>query len=198
MAPASPDPPSEGEAEGATERVEGETDLPRNSRASGETPRLRPVTDDDVPFLARLYASTREEELAAVGWAEEQKAEFLRQQFDAQRAWYAEQYASATFDVIEVAGEPAGRLYVARWPREVRIVDISLLPAWREHGIGSRLLQALFAEADAAGKPVSIHVERFNRARRLYQRLGFALREDKGVYLLLQREPWSGVARGEP
>jgi GNAT superfamily N-acetyltransferase len=152
-------------------------------------PRLRAATDADLPFLLRLYASTREEELAAVDWSSEQKEAFVRQQFEAQHAWYAEQYAPAgtSFDVVELDGEPVGRLYVARWPREVRIVDISLLPPWRGRGLGSRLLRELFAEADAAGKPVTIHVERFNPALRLYARLGFALREDKGVYLLLER-----------
>ena len=148
---------------------------------------LRPATDADLPFLSRLYASTREEELAGVDWPQEQKDGFARQQFEAQHAWYREQYAGASFDVVEVDGEPAGRLYVARWEREVRVVDISFLPEHRGRGFGSVLLVALFAEADAAGKPVSIHVERFNPALRLYGRLGFAFREDKGVYLLLER-----------
>ena len=156
---------------------------------------LRPATDADLPFLCRLYASTREEELAGVDWPQEQKDAFLRQQFEAQHAWYREQYAGASFDVVEANGEPAGRLYVDRWPREVRIVDISLLPQHRGRGFGSALLAALFAEADAAGKPVSVHVERFNPALRLYGRLGFAFREDKGVYLLLER-PLGAAAPG--
>jgi len=155
--------------------------------------RLRPATDDDLPFLARLYASTREEELADVDWPAAQKEAFVRQQFEAQHAWYREHYAKAAFDVVEVDGQPAGRLYVDRWEREVRIVDISLLPEHRGRGLGSTLLESLFAEADAAGKRVSVHVERFNPALRLYERLGFLFREDKGVYLLLER-PVGGVA----
>ena len=155
--------------------------------------RLRSITDADLPFLFRLYASTREEELAGVEWPSEQKEAFVRQQFEAQHAWYQENYAGASFDVIEVDGEPAGRLYVARWENEVRIVDISLLPEHRGRGLGGALLAELFAEADAAGKPVSVNVERFNPALRLYHRLGFAFREDKGVYLLLER-PVGGVA----
>ena len=160
-------------------------------------PWLRPIRDDDLPFLARVYASTREEELATVvDWSEEQKQAFLRQQFEAQHAWYQENYANAAFDVVEVDGQPAGRFYVDRWEREVRIVDISLLPEHRGRGLGGALLAALFAEADAAGKPVSVHVERFNPALRLYERLGFRFREDKGVYLLLERPVGGGAAAG--
>jgi hypothetical protein len=33
----------------------------------------------------------------------------------------------------------------------------------------------------------NIHVERFNRARRFYERLGFREIADRGVYLLLER-----------
>jgi ribosomal protein S18 acetylase RimI-like enzyme len=108
-------------------------------------------------------------------------------QFDAQRAWYGEHYADASFDVVLVDGEPAGRLYVHRGEREIRIVDIALLPEHRGGGVGTSLLRSLIAEADEAGKSLTIHVERLNPALRLYERLGFALAEDKGVYLFLER-----------
>jgi ribosomal protein S18 acetylase RimI-like enzyme len=50
------------------------------------------------------------------------------------------------------------------------------------------LLRELQEEARASGKSLTIHVERFNRALGLYQRLGFREVEDKGVYLLMR---WS-------
>ena len=89
-------------------------------------------------------------------------------------------------------GLAAGRLYVARWPAEIRIMDIALLPAHRGRGAGTALLRDLMAEAEAAEKPLTIHVERFNPALRLYLRLGFTPIEDKGVYLLLRWSPTSG------
>ena len=150
---------------------------------------LRPGGEDDLPFLLRVYAAAREEELAQVPWTAEQKEAFLRQQFEAQHAWWREHYTGATFDLVLVGGRPAGRLYVDEWAREVRIVDIALLAEHRGRGVGTRLLQGVLARADAAGKPVSIHVERMNPALRLYQRLGFRLVEDKGVYLLMERPP---------
>jgi ribosomal protein S18 acetylase RimI-like enzyme len=108
-------------------------------------------------------------------------------QFDAQATWYAAHYEGATFDVVVVEGEPAGRLYVHRGEREIRIVDIALLPEYRGRGVGTSLLGKLLAEADLAGKSVTIHVERLNPALQLYQQLGFSLAEDKGVYLFLER-----------
>ena len=69
---------------------------------------------------------------------------------------------------------------------ELRIVDIALLPQWCNRGIGSALVTALQGEAAAAGKPLRIHVERFNPALRLYERLGFRQIEDGGVYLFME------------
>jgi len=150
---------------------------------------LRPAGDEDLPFLLRVYAESREEELAQVPWTAEQKEAFLRQQFEAQHAWWREHYTGASFDLVLVGGRPAGRLYVDEWARELRIVDIALLAEHRGRGYGTQLLRGVLARGDAAGKPVSIHVERMNPALRLYQRLGFQLVEDKGVYLLMERPP---------
>ena len=150
---------------------------------------LRPITDADMEFLHRLYATTREDELALVPWTPEQKAAFVRQQFEAQHQFWQENYADTSWDLILQDGEPVGRLYVARWPDDIRVVDIALMPEHRGSGLGTRLLRELFAEGDATGRKVSIHVEVFNPARRLYERLGFVRRGDRGVYLLMERDP---------
>jgi len=159
------------------------------SERTGRFITLRPIRASDEEFLYGVYASTRQEELAQTGWSEEQKASFLRQQFEAQSRYYREHYAGAEFSVILSDGRPAGRLYVARWPGEIRIVDIALLPERRNRGIGTKLLEDLIAESEASGKPLSIHVERFNPALRLYERLGFREVADKGVYFLMERAP---------
>jgi ribosomal protein S18 acetylase RimI-like enzyme len=147
---------------------------------------LRPIGPDDHPFLLAVYSSTREEELAGVRWSTEQKASFLRMQFEAQHQYYQEHYGGASFDVILVDGDTAGRLYVARWPQDIRIVDIALLPAFRRRGIGARLIGGLQEEASASGRTLSIHVERLNPALSLYERLGFRIAEDKGVYYFME------------
>lgn len=156
---------------------------------------LRPSTPADAPFLFSVYASTRAEELAPVPWSAEQKAAFLRMQFDAQTAHYAAHYApAASFQVVLVDGVPAGRLIVHRGEHDVRIVDIALLPEHRGRGVGGRLLQPLLAEAAAKGQRVSIYVEFNNPALRLYTRLGFVKVGEHGLSQLMHREP-PGVAQ---
>lgn len=159
------------------ERAAGSADAPRPEPAIA----LRPIRDEDADFLCSVYASTRTEELAPVPWPDEQKAAFLRQQFEAQHAHYQSYYHDTRFDTILADGEPVGRLYVARWPEEIRLVDIALLPEHRGRGIGTRLIRELFAEAAPEGKRVTIHVEMESPAIGLYERLGFERQYDDGA-----------------
>ncbi len=149
----------------------------------------RPITDDDLEVLAEIYASTRREEVAQVPWTEAEREAFLRSQFDAQHAHYQTHYPDADFLLLLRDGEPIGRFYVDRWEDQIRLVDIALLPAARGSGVGTLLLESLMAEATAARKPITIHVETNNPAMRLYQRLGFRKIEDKGVYHLMEWRP---------
>jgi ribosomal protein S18 acetylase RimI-like enzyme len=110
-------------------------------------------------------------------------------QFAAREHHYREHYGGSAFDIVMEGGTPVGLLYVARWKDEIRIVDLAVMPEHRGRGIGTALLGNVLAEAEARGQPVTIHVERFNRAMSLYDRLGFVIVEDKGVYLLLERRP---------
>ncbi len=150
---------------------------------------FRPIAPDDEEFLYRVYASTREEELARVPWDAAQKEAFLRMQYNAQHSYYQEQFADARFDVILSEGRPIGRLYVERLEDEIHIIDIALLPEHRGAGIGSGILGTLLEEAAGAGKRVRIYVERENPAMTLYQRLGFREIGDTGVYLLMECRP---------
>lgn len=150
---------------------------------------FRPLNAADLPFLARVYASTRMEELAVTDWSAAQKAAFLQMQFDAQHAHYQKHYTGSDFFVTERESESIGRLYLARWKSEHRIIDIAFLPEHRGKGLGSALLADLLEEAAAAGKAVTIHVEKFNPAQRLYRRLGFQPVSEQGAYELMRWEP---------
>jgi ribosomal protein S18 acetylase RimI-like enzyme len=158
---------------------------------------LRPETAADVPFLRGLYVSTRWEELSAfTEWTDAQKQAFLESQFALQRHHYLSYYASTDCAVLEKDGIPAGRLYVDRQANTLLVVDIALLPEWRRRGAGTALMEAVMAEARAAGKTVGMMVEKHNPAQRLYRRLGFREVADEGMYWFMEwRATPDGPAR---
>jgi ribosomal protein S18 acetylase RimI-like enzyme len=166
----------------------------REERSSQHTEAitLRPSCPEDEGFLYTVYASTRLDELASLGWSDAQRIAFLRMQFRAQHCSYMTQFPAADFLIILWHESPIGRLYIERRADEIRGIDIALLPAYRQVGIGTAILQDLLAEAAHAGKPFRIHVEKFNRAQRLYKRLGFTVLDDDGVYLFME---WRSVTR---
>jgi ribosomal protein S18 acetylase RimI-like enzyme len=81
---------------------------------------------------------------------------------------------------------------VHRGKQEIGIIDIALLPTYRGQGLGGILIRGVLADGAAAEVPVRIHVERFNPAMRLYERLGFRCIGDQGVYLHMEWTPPAG------
>lgn len=164
--------------------------MPPPLRAAGELGiSYRPLTEGDMRFVAALYASTRREEIAQTGWPAETQAAFLHQQHIAQHAHYQASYKDAEWLIVERAGEAIGRLYLHRTQHALSVVDISLAPSARGGGIGSAILADVLAQAREEGLPVDLQVEINNPARRLYERLGFVVRENMGIYDAMRAEP---------
>jgi len=141
-------------------------------------------------LLGEIYRSTRWEELALSGWSDEEKRSFLAQQFEFQRRDWDRNYPRLQRQIVIVDGLDAGRLYIDRREADcdLRVVDVALLPAFRNRGVATRIFTDLFAKADARGWKTSIHVEHQNPAKNLYTRLGLEpRRKTNGVYLLMER-----------
>ena len=158
---------------------------------------LRDASPQDQRWLAALYADVRRAEFAPFGWNEATADAFLLQQFELQQRNYKADHPFARCQVIESrhaannagAGARIGRLWVDRADDAFRVLDISLLSAWRGRGIGRSCLQALLDEASACGRSVQLHVADGNPARRLYERLGFAVVDHCPPYATMRWRP---------
>jgi ribosomal protein S18 acetylase RimI-like enzyme len=150
---------------------------------------LRAAVPADEPFLYRVFASARAEQLRLVDWDDDHKTALMRMQFVAQNASYRQGYPDSGYEVILNGGQPAGRLFLHRGTDLIRVVDICLLPEHRNQGIGGALLRAVLDEATETGKAVRLHVESFNRAVRLYERLDFASIGTDGVHIEMEYDP---------
>jgi ribosomal protein S18 acetylase RimI-like enzyme len=147
---------------------------------------LRPETDSDRPLLFELYASTRAEELAMTGWSAEEQQRFLEIQFRAQYSGYRATFPNAQFEIVLVDEAPVGRMVVDRSAEEIRLVDLVITPEHRNQGIGTKLTLQLVQESAASGRALRLNVLTGNRAARLYERLGFIVRESHGLYTELE------------
>jgi N-acetylglutamate synthase-like GNAT family acetyltransferase len=151
---------------------------------------LRPISNKDLPSLLEIYASTREKEMERVpDWTDLMKKEFLASQFGAQHEYYQKNYTGADFWVIESKNKTIGRLYLHDnfQGKGMRIIDISILPEYRNRGLGQGIFKDLMSRAAHLQRPLSIHVETFNPAKNLYTRLGFqTINETNGVYHLME------------
>jgi len=151
---------------------------------------LRPITSRDLPALEKIYSSTRESEMERVPfWTDLMKQEFLSSQFKAQHEYYQKNYTGGHFWVIESKNKIIGRLYLHEdfQGKGMRIIDITILPEYRNNGLGQGIFKDLMNRAAGLGRPLTIHVETFNPAKNLYTRLGFkTISETNGVYHLME------------
>jgi ribosomal protein S18 acetylase RimI-like enzyme len=145
---------------------------------------LRAALPTDVEFEQFLYASTRED-LRPLG--PEVFDGLIGMQFRAQSMSIKLDHPRADRKIVLVDGAPVGRLVVDASDKHVELIDIALLPAFRNQGIGTCVLRSVLAQADRIGRAVRLHVEKQNRAVRLYERLGFLITGDAGMYLAMSR-----------
>jgi len=165
-------------------------DVTQLSLPNGESLRLRPVRGDDQEFLLSVYESTRSEELGQVDWPAGQKDAFLRWQFDLQRREYDARFPDADYLIILIDEKAGGRIWIGTDEKQIRLLDIALLPEFQNRGAGTRLLQLLIEEAKRTNKPLRHMVLVLNNnAHRFYERLGFVVIEDLGAYKHME---WKG------
>jgi GNAT superfamily N-acetyltransferase len=147
---------------------------------------LREATPEDDEFLTRLYGTVRQDELAMTGWSAAQCDTFIRMQFAAQQVHYRTHYPTGVHEIILLDGQPVGRIYWANLKDERHFLDITILPEYRNRGIGTPLIKRHLDEAAGEGKPARIFVESYNPSLRLFERLGFTPIKADGCLLLIE------------
>ena len=98
-------------------------------------------------------------------------------------------------------GPVAGRVFGAAWVRllagerkgfghvddQTPELAIAVWPGHRGRGIGTRMLEGLFRQADNRWEAISLSVSKANPAVRLYERFGFKVVRDDRTTLVMRR-----------
>lgn len=147
---------------------------------------LRPVMPEDEVFLFEVYCSDRLDELVSLNWPADQRQDFLAKQYAAQQRFFKTDYPQANELVILRAGDRVGRIVVDRGEREIRMVDLALLPEHRNAGIGTHLVNELLAEAKRLGRAFRLQVMRSSPAVELFERLGLLKTGETGSHYQME------------
>jgi ribosomal protein S18 acetylase RimI-like enzyme len=151
---------------------------------------LRNLTANDMPQVQRIYTASRSDDPVLTLWPQDQLAAFLQSQCHAQHQHYTQHYVGAEFKLLELDGQVAGRLYWQCLQSELRLIEITLLPEFRARGFATLLVQHLQALAAQRSLPLALNVACTNhRALALYQRLGFVVLDNDGMYYDMQWVP---------
>lgn len=146
---------------------------------------LRPATPEDHCFAESLYIANMAHLFRELGaWDEEAAVNRLRASFASTEIW-----------LIEVDGQDVGWLQVCDKIESLELRQIHLVKSARGGGIGTCIMRYLMARAQAEQKRISLAVLPNNRARNLYQKLGFVFVGAEGVKLLMQWPDHGGAVR---
>jgi ribosomal protein S18 acetylase RimI-like enzyme len=147
---------------------------------------LRPARADDQEFLYRLFYSVHSEKLNLAYLNVEEKNRLIGVMYQGFARHYSAIGPAADDRIVLLNNECIGRMILLQTREEIRLADLAILPPHRQRGIGSALIGQLQTESLMSKRPVRLHVARFDRALRLYQRLGFYKIDVAEPYLHLE------------
>jgi GNAT superfamily N-acetyltransferase len=152
---------------------------------------LREAESEDLPFLFSLYCDVRGPEVDGWGWPASQRDAFLRMQFEAQQRSYSSAYLETRSELVLSGDVAIGRRLVARTAAGIQLIDIALLAAHRNRGIGRWLIQRLMDECRRNSEVLTLQVLQGNPAQRLYQRMGLRETSADAMYIQMEWAPGS-------
>lgn len=122
-----------------------------------------PATADDLDALVALRIAAMRESLERIG------------RFDPVRARerFVAGFDPARTRHIAVDGARVGFFVVTPGPEAIALDHLYLHPDFQGRGIGAAVLARVFADADAAGLPVTVGALKQSASNRFYQRHGF-------------------------
>ena len=140
---------------------------------------LRTAKENDNIFVDALTRMSMKTFVEAV-WQKEEEREYYYtlNAFDADRT-----------NIVEFEGKDIGRITLKDSKEGRWIVAIHLLPAYQGKGIGKYLLKKVIDKAIKEQKDLYLTVLKVNPAKKLYEKLGFEVYDERDHRFFMKRVP---------
>jgi len=122
---------------------------------------------EDYDFALASYLDSTRPLLIALGRWDEERI-ILR---------FAESFDPGQIHILTATGTNIGWMQVSETEDEIHLDQLHLIESARNMRIGSGLIRELQDRANGSGKALALNVIHGNRARELYERLGFRVAE---------------------
>lgn len=156
---------------------------------------FRRAETSDEAFLFELFVTSRERELLPL--PPEFRDRFTRHQYEIFSAGLRDNYPGADHFVLEaplpIADDrgvaSVGRLVFIEDECRLLLIDLAILPAYRNRGMGGAVLEMVIDRCRESKKAIIASVTPYNPARRLYARHGFVERHTETGYIGIEWRP---------
>lgn len=124
----------------------------------------RPSSESDREYARTVHHSAYRDVVQRQfgNWDENQQDDYF------EKAW-----TTNAHEILLGDGEPCGYVSVKRDPDSLTILEVVIDSQFQNQGIGSAYIASIQKEASNKGVPLMLEVLTHNRARALYERLGF-------------------------
>lgn len=141
---------------------------------------LRPAAPQDEPWARELnsaaYRSVITEQFGSWNEPEQQRQ-------------FGEKWARGQYQLVCLAGERVGVLWTTLETDHLFVNELLILPERQGSGIGTQVMSDLLGDATERNLPVRLRVLIRNRARILYERLGFKTDAVTSTHFLMTWTP---------
>ena len=138
---------------------------------------LRFATPDDKEFCRRVHHLAYRDVIVR---------QFGQWNETLQDSFFEKNWISSALQIIEFGGRAVGCFSRDIRHDDISINEIEVLPQYQSQGIGTQLLVQQLDEARRLRLPIHLQVLRENRARNLYERLGFKAYDKTETHLLME------------
>ena len=148
--------------------------------------RLRAYADRDFDFARSLYFETMRWAIERhFGWDDAHE-----------QASFAAWFKPGEVSIIITDGADVGWMQQRQERDAIFLGSIYVVPAMQGRGIGTYIIQGLLSQAAEQSQAVTLAVMKINRARNLYERLGFRITNEDEYKLYMKAAPRGSASPG--